>query len=199
MSYIDPTGLDPITSENWKKDPSGTGEGYKWPTAAGRVTSGYGERKDADPKMHLALDVAPTEAGQKGGSIVAAERGDVIRAGVNGNGDSIIEIKHPDGNTTVYNHQKNAVKVGDVVEKGQKIGEMDRIGVGPDQVHEHIEVRENGDFEKRVDPTKYLSRRPESITLGPGVSENPVSKSITNDPGMASAFQAASEEKQRGW
>jgi murein DD-endopeptidase MepM/ murein hydrolase activator NlpD len=199
MNRIDPTGLDPITSANWKKDPSGYGEGYKWPVAAGRVTSGYGERKDADPKMHLAIDVAPTVPGQKGSSIVAAERGDVIRAGINGNGESTIEIKHPDGNTTVYNHQTNTVKVGDVVEKGQKIGEMDRIGAGPDQVHEHFEVRKNGDFNNRDDPTKYLASRPDSITLGSGVYENPASKSITNDSGMAAAFNAASEEKARGW
>jgi RHS repeat-associated protein len=169
-SYMAPRTSQPTTKTATK---------YGWPVSSGRITSGYGTRSDAVPITHLALDIAPDTAGQKGGSILAIEAGKVIRAGENTQGDSVIEIQHPDSNTSVYNHQQNGVTVGDVIKKGQQIGTMDDIGA-EGNVHVHLEVRAEGDFNKRDDPTKYMVKRPESITLTPTVKEDQKTGSITN-------------------
>ena len=177
VRYTDPSGRD---VGNPGRDEPPERKLYGWPVATGRVASGYGPRNDATPTLHLALDIAPLVPGEKGGAVLAMEEGVVVRAGKNEHGLSVIEIKHPDGNTTVYNHQENEVSVGEHVTKGQRIGAMSDIGAEPGMVHVHIEVRIGGDYTRREDPTQYMEKRPASIILGNRVKEEPETGSISN-------------------
>lgn len=68
---------------------------------------------------------------------------------------NLVKIKHPNGYFTLYAHLSQVdVKVGDEVQKGQKIGNMGTTGVsfGP---HLHFEVRNTSD--NWIDPTPYIA------------------------------------------
>lgn len=93
----------------------------------------------------------------------AAQGGKVIIAhndgGWNSGFGNYVVIDHGDGTMTLYAHSKTVyVSVGDVVQKGQKIGLIGDTGnvTGP---HLHFEVREkNSDGSvTRVQPLKYVS------------------------------------------
>ncbi len=107
----------------------------------GYITSTFGYRKnpfiDTLSNFHNGVDFAAPI----GTPIVAAKEGIVIFSGRMVGYGNCIFIRHPQGYITVYGHNKvNYVKVGDIVEKGQKIGEVGRTGyaTGP---HLHFEVR----------------------------------------------------------
>jgi murein DD-endopeptidase MepM/ murein hydrolase activator NlpD len=94
---------------------------------------------------HYAIDMQ--ERG--GGPIFAAEAGTVIRAdyGWNGGFGNVIEIDHGNDLVTLYGHNKELyVKVGDAVERGQKISWMGNTGLvyGKTGIHVHFEVRLQG-------------------------------------------------------
>ena len=62
-------------------------------------------------------------------------------------------IKHDNGYQTFYAHFKSVkVKKGQVVKKGQILGEMGRTGWA-DGIHLHFEIEKNG---KIIDPTDYI-------------------------------------------
>jgi murein DD-endopeptidase MepM/ murein hydrolase activator NlpD len=66
----------------------------------------------------------------------------------------MVDIDHDNGLTTRYAHlSRMTVKVGDVVMKGQKVGELGQTGraTGP---HLHFEVRENS---VPLNPNRFLS------------------------------------------
>ena len=68
----------------------------------------------------------------------------------------MVEVTHGDGYVTRYGHHKAVlVNTGDIVKKGQVIGEMGSSGrsTGP---HVHFEVLKNG---RHVDPARYVARR----------------------------------------
>ncbi|MFY9175028.1 MAG: peptidoglycan DD-metalloendopeptidase family protein [Peptococcia bacterium] len=130
----------------------GTGK-LVWPAPGySRITSKYGMRRHPILKtnrMHTGVDIAVP----MGGKIVAADDGKVIQASYRGANGNMIMINHGNGIVTAYCHlSAYAVKVGDIVIKGQKIGEAGSTGwsTGP---HLHFEVRKNGATQ---DPLKYV-------------------------------------------
>ncbi|MGB5641021.1 MAG: M23 family metallopeptidase, partial [Sedimenticolaceae bacterium] len=66
---------------------------------------------------------------------------------------NVVEIRHADGYSTLYGHNKeNLVKVGDMVDKGQTIALLGSTGrsSGP---HVHFEVHREG---KIVNPISFV-------------------------------------------
>jgi len=124
------------------------------PVTWGWVSSKYGYRSDpfnGRRAWHAGIDVA----GRDGGDVISVAGGVVSFAGDRHGYGNLVEINHGDGLVTRYGHAKSlAVKVGDVVEKGQLIAQMGSTGrsTGP---HVHFEVIRNGRTE---DPEKYMHR-----------------------------------------
>lgn len=122
-----------------------------WP-ARGWITSGFGGRDDpytGERTMHLGVDMAARE----GTPVVAPARGVVIYSGERGAYGKMIAIDHDRGVITHYAHlERSLVKVGDVVERGQHIGNVGNTGrsTGP---HLHYEVRVNG---VPVNPRRFV-------------------------------------------
>lgn len=137
-----------------------TGKLYEEITPSGRpvikgwLSSRFGKR--IDPKtgkknFHRGYDYA----GKTGADVVAVASGLVIRSERQKGFGNMIEIKHPEGYSTLYAHNKeNLVSVGDMVKKGDRIALLGSTGrsTGP---HVHFEVRRNG---KYVNPSKYVKR-----------------------------------------
>lgn len=119
----------------------------------GPIVSEYGYRHDPFHgawQMHTGVDIdAPM-----GAPVKAAAAGKVIYAGWDNGGYGIqVEIDHLNGIVTKYAHLSGtAVKVGDMVPRGQIIGYVGSTGysTGP---HLHYEVIEHG---AKVNPRKYL-------------------------------------------
>lgn len=122
------------------------------PVKKGWMSSGYGKRTDpfkGGRSFHRGLDFA----GKRGAEVVAVASGVVIRAEKASGYGNVVEIRHPDGYSTLYGHNKeNLVKPGDVVSKGETIALLGSTGrsSGP---HVHFEVHRNG---KIVNPLRYV-------------------------------------------
>ncbi|MCT4596079.1 MAG: M23 family metallopeptidase [Anaeromicrobium sp.] len=126
----------------------------KWPTH-GRITSKFGYRLSPltnRRQFHKGIDIA----NKTGTNILSAANGIVVFSDrMSGYGNTLI-ISHGYGYRTVYAHnQRNLVKVGQKVTKGQLIAKMGNTGrsTGP---HVHFEVHYNG---KRINPMKILSSK----------------------------------------
>lgn len=122
------------------------------PVKKGWMSSGFGKRTDpfkGSKSFHRGLDFA----GKRGSEVVAVASGIVTRSRkVSGYGN-VVEIKHADGYSTLYGHNKeNLVKEGEMVSKGQSIALLGSTGrsSGP---HVHFEVHHNG---KVVDPLRFV-------------------------------------------
>jgi murein DD-endopeptidase MepM/ murein hydrolase activator NlpD len=121
---------------------------YIWP-AEGIISSGFGHRTGFGSSNHQGIDIA----GDYGAEIVAADGGEVIRAGWAGGYGQLIEIKHDNGDITYYGHcSKLLVSEGDRVFQGQDIAQMGSTG-DSNGVHCHFEIRKSGN---PVNPVKYL-------------------------------------------
>ncbi len=122
------------------------------PVANGWISSGFGERTDpftGKHDIHKGIDFA----GKKGTEIHAVAGGVVTWSGKQKGYGNLVEIDHGHGYVTRYAHnEKNVVKVGEKVEKGQTIALMGSTGhsTGP---HVHFEVVQEG---KPVNPKPYL-------------------------------------------
>lgn len=120
-----------------------------WP-ACGRLTSSFGPRWG---RMHRGQDIAaPT-----GTPVYAAQSGTVVFAQRYFGYGNLILIDHHNGIVTAYAHlNRFRVRVGDVVERRQRIGDMGSTGnsTGP---HLHFETRVNG---TAVNPRQYLTGSP---------------------------------------
>jgi murein DD-endopeptidase MepM/ murein hydrolase activator NlpD len=107
---------------------------FIWPLK-GPIASRFGVRNG---NQHDGIDIdAP-----QGTPIVAADGGEVLYAGVQRGYGNLILVRHSDNLITVYAHNdRNQVKVGDHVGKGQEIAVVGQTGraTGP---HLHFEVRE---------------------------------------------------------
>jgi murein DD-endopeptidase MepM/ murein hydrolase activator NlpD len=130
-----------LAKSRWKAAAPGKG-GLLWPTD-GRAGSGYGYRTHPitrQRRMHTGVDVgAPM-----GQPIIAAAEGLVVGSGWRGGYGLTVVIDHGGGLATLYAHQSRlSVSQGQVVQAGQKIGEIGSTGqsTGP---HLHYEVRVNG-------------------------------------------------------
>lgn len=103
------------------------------------ITQSFGE-KVTDKNGHTGIDYGcPT-----GTPILASESGKVIYAGwKNGGYGYCVFIKHPDGNTTIYEHLLSniPVKVGQNVERSQVIGYSGSTG-NSTGAHLHFEVQD---------------------------------------------------------
>ncbi|HKY91400.1 MAG TPA: M23 family metallopeptidase [Nevskiaceae bacterium] len=124
-----------------------------WPIQNGYISSVYGWR--ADPfngrrALHPGIDFA----GAAGSDVLAVAGGTIQEAGrVEGYGLTV-EVNHGNGYVTRYGHNSRlSVKVGDKIEKGQKIASMGSSGrsTGP---HVHFEVLLNG---VQVNPAQYIA------------------------------------------
>ncbi len=123
------------------------------PVKDGWLSSNFGKRTDpftGRPARHEGLDFA----GKLGADIIAVASGVVTWSGQRSGYGNLVEINHGNGFATRYGHcQKNLVKVGQAVKRGQIIAKMGSSGrsTGP---HVHFEVLRNGN---PVDPSRYLT------------------------------------------
>lgn len=119
---------------------------WQWPTD-GRVLRGY-----APDRGNKGIDFT----GALGQPVFAAAPGRVVYSGnaLKGYGELII-IKHDDVHLSAYGYnRKRHVKEGDVVTRGQPIGEL---GLGPESKPLlHFEIRVRG---KPVNPSQFLPQR----------------------------------------
>jgi murein DD-endopeptidase MepM/ murein hydrolase activator NlpD len=129
------------------------------PVEAGYYSSNFGYRIDpfnGRNSFHTGVDfVAPPAT-----PVIAAAGGVVNAVEQHPEYGHFIDISHENGLTTRYAHlSKYKVKVGDVVMKGQLIGEVGTTGrtTGP---HLHFEVRENG---IPLNPNRYLAFSKSSV------------------------------------
>lgn len=108
---------------------------FIWPVN-GVLYSRFGVR---DGVRHDGIDIAAPE----GSPVMAADDGEVIFSGVQRGYGNLILILHSDGLVTIYAHnQRNLVKAGARVRRGERIATVGKSGTatGP---HVHFEVREN--------------------------------------------------------
>lgn len=123
------------------------------PVESGYYSSDFGYRIDpfnGERAFHSGVDFNASP----GSPILAAAGGTVATAYFNPQYGNMIDIDHDNGLTTRYAHlSAMRVKVGDVVLKGQRIGDLGGTGrsTGP---HLHFEVRENG---VPLNPNRFLS------------------------------------------
>lgn len=118
-----------------------------WPVK-GVVYSRFGARGAG---RHDGIDIAAPE----GTPFSAAADGEVIFSGVQRGYGNLIIVRHEGGLVTIYAHnQKNLVKEGARVRKGQQLGTIGRTGraTGP---HLHFEVRQGT---KPLNPQEFLPR-----------------------------------------
>jgi murein DD-endopeptidase MepM/ murein hydrolase activator NlpD len=107
---------------------------FAWPVADGTVTSGFGIRNGV---MHDGVDIAAPV----GTPVLAAGGGTVIFCGrLHGYGNTVI-IQHGPHYVTVYGHdERNLVREGEQVRRGQEIGEIGATG-HTTGANLHFEVR----------------------------------------------------------
>ena len=124
----------------------GTGV-FMWPVENPVITCGW-----ACYPGHPATDVINEYS--RYGEIYAADNGEVIANNYSSSGGYYIEIDHHNGFVTYYGHMSHQsdLNVGDVVTKGQYIGDIGTTGIttGP---HVHFEIKVNGE---RRDPCEYM-------------------------------------------
>jgi lipoprotein NlpD len=123
---------------------------FAWPVTAGMVSSPFGIRNGV---MHDGIDIAANT----GTAVRAADDGTVIFAGrLRGYGDVVI-LQHSGGYVTVYGHnERNLVRDGEKVVRGQEIAELGETGraTGPNL---HFEVRFHG---QPQNPLAFLPQPP---------------------------------------
>jgi murein DD-endopeptidase MepM/ murein hydrolase activator NlpD len=120
-----------------------------WPLK-GRVSSGFGLRGQ---RMHDGIDIAAPE----GAEVHASAAGEVVYADqrLSGYGKLII-VRHSADMFTAYAHnQRNLVKKGDRVQRGELIARVGSTGRAS-RPHLHFEVRRGS---TPVDPRAYLPKR----------------------------------------
>lgn len=126
-----------------------------WPIASyTRISSYFGTRPDpfGNPtqEYHSGMDMAAP----KGTNIYAAYDGEVAWSYYSSSAGNWIGIDHGDGIYTVYMHMsKRIAKAGDMVKKGQVIGQVGSTGRSTGN-HLHFGVRVNG---KYVDPLDWVA------------------------------------------
>jgi murein DD-endopeptidase MepM/ murein hydrolase activator NlpD len=121
--------------------------------AKGTITSPFGRRRHPILRIRLNHNGVDIDS-PKGAPIMAAASGEVIYSGYSSGFGYHVIIDHKNGYETTYAHcSKLIAKVGDLVDKGQKIALVGSTGLstGP---HLHFELKINGTV---VDPTQYIN------------------------------------------
>ncbi len=125
---------------------------FGMPTRNARRTSGFGHRRDPyrrTARMHNGVDFAAP----RGTPIYATGEGVVAFSGRQSGYGIVVKIRHAFGFETVYAHlSKSRVKVGQRVERGDRIADMGSTGRSTGS-HLHYEVRIDG---KPVNPSKFI-------------------------------------------
>lgn len=112
-------------------------------------SSYFGEIREFETGGHKGNDYAAPA----GTPTLAAADGTVTIAGWSNSAGNWVVIDHGNGLTTKYmHHSRLLVKTGDMVKKGQQIGEVGSTGQSTGN-HLHFQVEENG---VPVNPDKYL-------------------------------------------
>lgn len=141
----------PVTSQPTKASPLAKKARFGWPVKGGKLSSRFGKRGQ---RVHEGVDIkAPA-----GTAVLAAESGEVIYAGngIKGYGHMVI-LRHVGKLVTVYAHnQRNHVREGQRVRRGEVIAEVGRSGRATGY-HLHFEVRIG---ERPVDPLPLLTPAP---------------------------------------
>jgi len=127
---------------------------FFWPVA-GEISSFFGPRRATRRQSgyHEGLDIAAP----RGTAVSAARSGHIIYSGsrIPGYGNMVI-VRHADQFSTVYAHlNRLAVKKGQFVSRGQRLGSVGRSGKASGN-HLHFEVR---DGQEPVDPLVHLPSR----------------------------------------
>jgi murein DD-endopeptidase MepM/ murein hydrolase activator NlpD len=139
--------------QSWDRIPSIS------PIREGRITSGYGRRKDPFTKrdsFHEGVDYSA----RRGTPIFATADGRVMFTGKKKGYGLTLRINHGNGIETVYAHNLDMlVKRGQKVERGQIIARVGNSGRST-APHLHYEVRVNG---KSVNPLTYIL--PEEVVV----------------------------------
>jgi len=123
-----------------------------FPSEKRYISSKYGERLSPITKkqhFHKGIDIAH----KLESDIFSLAAGTVTFSGKKYGYGNVVIIDHLNGYTTKYAHNnRNLVKKGDVVKKGQLIAKMGSTGhsTGP---HVHLEVLKNN---KNIDPNKFI-------------------------------------------
>lgn len=137
------------------------------------VTAGYPSYSDGSPHWGIDICVVGATGGTRdengksysyGQPYYAAQGGEVIHAYNDGNWNSgfgnYCIIDHGDGKHTLYAHSKRLlVKKGDIVQKGQQIGEIGDTGntTGP-HLHFEVRIKKADGSVSRVNPLNYVSK-----------------------------------------
>ena len=125
--------------------PRDEGAFFAWPVD-GELTSGFGPRNGSS---HDGIDIAAP----RGTAVVAAADGQVIFSDVLRGYGNVVIVRHGNGYTTVYAHNRvNLVKEGQVVRQGQRLAEVGDSGRATGS-NLHFEVRKNN---LARDPLRYL-------------------------------------------
>ncbi len=138
------------------------------PVEAGWYSSNFGYRIDpftGKNAFHTGVDFVAAP----GTPVYAAAGGVVASAEFHPEYGNMVDVDHDNGLTTRYAHlSKYKAKVGDVILKGQLIGEVGGTGraTGP---HLHFEVREKG---IPLNPNRFLSFNKTAV---PALASAPVS------------------------
>ena len=127
------------------------------PPVDGKITSGFGMRKDPiDPSktaMHNGIDFS----GTPGAPVSAVLPGIVKSAGAKGGYGNMVEVEHKDGSVSYYAHLDGiSVKPGDKVDQGTNIGTLGSTGKSTG-AHVEFGVRKDG---KPIDPTLLFGQKP---------------------------------------
>lgn len=116
---------------------------------AGSITSGFGAWRSGH--RHTGIDISAP----RGTKIKAAWSGVVVYSGKMNDYGLLVKLDHGNGMQTLYAHnERNLVKRGQRVKKGQVIATVGRSG-RTTGYHLHFEVRRNG---RPVNPMNYLNQ-----------------------------------------
>lgn len=157
-------------TSSWYSTPTqldADGSTYFWPVPTiANITSTFGYRDIGDGlEGHEGIDIANGADKTENQPIYAMAGGTVTVAGaVSGYGQAIY-IDHGQGLVTIYGHLSTVmdVSVGEVVQKGQRIGFIGAGQVGRSTgPHLHFQVEVNG---TAVDPLDYVAMPAATMTL----------------------------------
>lgn len=141
-------GPNPMMETSQQSVPiASSGGGMQWPVQ-GQVIKSFGV--DEKGQRNDGINIAATS----GTAVGAADSGTVAHVGNQARGfGNLVLVKHPGGKISIYGHlQQTAVKVGDQVSAGQKIGTVGTSG-GVSQPQLHFELRQG---KTPLNPTEYL-------------------------------------------
>jgi murein DD-endopeptidase MepM/ murein hydrolase activator NlpD len=164
-----PASFPPTTDGPDREDPATNAglvralEALVWPLAAdgwGLLSSRYGDRmhpRGGDRRFHAGLDLRADE----GTPVYASADGIVSASESAGAYGNLVILDHAGGLQTLYaHHQRNLVRVGDAVRRGQPIALVGHTGNATGD-HLHFEVRWN---DGTVDPRTVLPHLSAAVT-----------------------------------